>query len=49
MKDLLLYKSDKRIESYKKYNNIVSRTKATVIQPLSLQKFVLNKSYILIL
>ena len=30
-------------ESYKKYNNIVSKTKATVVQPLSLQKFVLNK------
>jgi hypothetical protein len=29
--------------SYKKYNNIISNTTATFLQPLSLQKFVLNK------
>lgn len=33
----------RKIESYKKYNEIVNKTKAIVLQPLSLQKFVLNK------
>jgi hypothetical protein len=33
----------RKIESYKKYNEIVNKTKAIVLQPLSLQKFVLDK------
>ena len=33
----------KKSESYKKYNDLVKKTSAIVLQPLSLQKFVLNK------
>ena len=33
----------KKSESYKKYNDLVKKTSAIVLQPLSLQRFVLNK------
>lgn len=33
----------KKCESYKMYNDIIKRTSAIALQPLSLQKFVLNK------